>query len=517
MADGQSGRFCRGVGVSKASLNHVSASEVGEKARSGAIWSVLQIVGRNVLSIGVTAVLARLLTPDDYGLMGMVATLTALLLVFSDMGLSWATIQQKELTAAQVSNLFWINAATGLLLWLGCIIVAPAVAAFYSRPELNAVTAVMGGSFLLGGLAVQPFALMRRRMDFRRVAIIELAAVMASAVAAVMAALAGLGFWALVVQALVGQGARLVGCLPGTGIRLQAPKRGVGTRGMVVFGGLLALNGLLIYAARNLDSVFIGKVWGAESLGYYSRAYFLMLLPSTLATGVLANLMVPALSAMQDDPARFGDAYRRAVRLVAFVGCPLAAGLALTADEAVRLVYGPKWAPVAPMLLWLSIAGITQPIYNTTGWLFTAKARGGMYFALTAVNAVALSVAFWLGVQDGALGVAKAYGITMGILLVWPALALAHRAAGLQIARTGQTLLPVARCLSAMVVGVLIVWVGCSLSGVSWQWILAIKVASGVVVYLLAAQRWARPIMLDDVVPLLPGGAARRIGEWMSK
>lgn len=501
--------------MTDASLKHVDVSEVGAKARSGAFWSAAQIIGRNILSIGTTAVLARLLSPDDYGLMAMVATLTALLLAFSDMGLSWATIQQKNLSTAHVSNLFWINAVLGLLLWAGCVAVSPAVAAFYARPELRAVTAVMGASFLLGGLAVQPFALMRRRMDFRRVALIEMAAVVASATSAIAAAMAGLGYWALVIQALVGQGLRLVLCLPRSGLRLQAPKRGTGTRGLASFGGLLALNGVLIYAARNLDSVFIGKIWGSEPLGYYSRAYFLMLLPSTLATGVLANLMVPALSALQSDHERFGDAYRRAVRLVAFVGCPMAAGLALTADEAVRLVYGPHWAPVAPMLVWLSIAGVTQPIYNTTGWLFTAKARAGLYFGLTVVNAAALLLAFWWSVQWGALGVARAYGITMGLLLVWPALAIAHHAGELSLLSTFRSVTPVGVCSALMVAVVISVGGLCDVMGVDWHWSLVLKVAAGVTVYLLASRRWAHDLLVNDVLPLLPGRLRGVLNGWI--
>src|SRR5690606_21323405 len=209
-----------------------------------------------------------------------------------------------------------------------------------------------------------------------------------AAVTAIGFALAGLGYWALVVQGLAGQLARAALSIPASRIRLQAPAKDSGTRSMVGFGGLLAANGLLIYLARNLDSVMIGKVWGTEQLGYYDRAYFLMLLPSMLATGALANLMVPSLSALQDERERFGDAYRRALRMVAFVGCPMAAGLALVAPEAVRLVYGEKWLPVVPILVWLSLAGITQPIYNTTGWLFTAAGKAKLYFAVTLINAI---------------------------------------------------------------------------------------------------------------------------------
>lgn len=492
-------------------LKHVASNEVGGKARNGAVWSALQIVGRNVLSIGSTAVLARLLSPDDYGLIGMVATLTALLVVFSDMGLSWATIQQRDLTQAQVSNLFWINTGAGVVLWLGCLIAAPFVASFYQRQELNAVTAVMGASFLLGGLAVQPFALMRRRMAFRAIALIEIAAFVAATLCAIALAWIGYGYWALVMQALVAQLVRLLLAWPVSRMTVRMPTRGAGTRRLVAFGGLLAVNGVLIYVARNLDSVLIGRYWGAESLGYYTRAYFLMLLPSTIATSVLANLMVPSLAALQDQPERFGLAYRRAVRVVAFVGCPLALGLALTASEAVQIVYGPEWLPVVPMLVWLSIAGITQPIYNTTGWLFTAKAKAGLYLNLTLVNALVLLVAFWIGVRSGPLGVAQAYGLVMGLLLLWPALALAHRAGGLELRETLRSVWPVAICLLVLVIAVGSVWLMAAWLGIDWRIVFAMKVIAGVVAYGLASRRWARQLLIDDVIPMLPEALGARV------
>lgn len=492
-------------------LAHAGEAKVGTLARKGALWSVIQIVVRNVASVGSTAVLARLLSPDDYGLMGMVATLTALLLVFSDMGLSWATIQRRELTQAQVSNLFWINVGAGLLLWIACILLAPVMARFYGRDELRLVTIVLGASFLIGGLSVQPFALLKRRMDFRVITHIEIAAVLLAAIVAIACALAGLGYWALVIQGLAGQLARAVLSIPASRIRLQAPVKGVGTRSMIGFGGVLAVNFLLIYFARTFDSVLIGRIWGAKQLGYYDRAYFLMLLPSFIATGALTNLMVPSLSALQGNPERFGDAYRRALRLVAFVGCPMAAGLALVAPEMVRLVYGEQWLAVVPMLSWLSIAGVTQPVFNTTGWLFTASGKAMAYFTVTLVNAVVLMCAFWWGASRGATEVAMAYGIVMGLVLVWPAMWSAHKSAGLNLARTIETLYPIGLALGVMAISVFFAGKIVTYLGGGWVIVLVIKVAVGVSVYFFASKALIQVIFREDLLPMIPGGLLDRI------
>lgn len=488
---------------SSGKVSHVSKDEVGSKARKGVKWTALQIIARNILSLGTTAVLARLLTPEDFGLIGMVATLTALLMVFSDMGLSWATIQRQALSKIQVSNLFWINLFVGLFLWVICIFFSPLVASFYDEPKLTTVTAVLGAGFLLSGLAAQPIALLNRSMNYKAVAQIEVLSIIAGAIAALYAAYTGLGYWALVIQGLTSSSFRAVLAIRMSKISLYAPKRNVDTLSLVSFGGTLALNGLLIYMARNLDSVLIGKYWGAEELGYYNRAYFLMLLPSMLATGVLTNLMVPSLSAFQDDLQRFGDAYRKALTLVALIGCPMALGLALTADEMVNLIYGEQWKPVVPILLWLSIASVTQPLYNTTGWLFTAVGKAKSYLVLTIINGVLLSSCFYFSVSNGAIGVAKAYGLVMGIIIFFPALWWSHRVARISFSESLKQLWPVA--LSLAVMSIFVISSGLVMRSFNFTWIitLIIKIAIGVISYSLTSYLLMKNIIKDEILTKL--------------
>lgn len=481
----------------------VDKIDIGNRARSGAKWSALQIIIRNVLSLGITAVLARMLSPGDFGLVGMVATLTALLQVFTDMGLSWATIQSQQLSKSQVNNLFWINSCVGLFLWFACIVGAPLVADFYDQYELIGITIVLGAGFLLSGIAVQPIALLNRTMNYKAIAQIEVFSILMGAITALVTAFYGLGYWVLVIQSLVSQGARAMIVLSMRTISIDFPRRGVGTRSLVNFGGLLAINGLLIYLARNLDSVLIGKYWGTTELGYYNRAYFLMLLPSMLATGVLTNLMVPSLSVFQDDAERFGKVYRRALRMITFVACPMALGLALTADEMVHLVYGDRWQSVVPLLIWLSVASITQPLYNTTGWLFTATGKAKPYLWLTVINGLILTATFFLALPGGALGIAKAYGIVMGVVIFIPAMWLAHKAAGLSLKHSLFDIYPVALCLLGMFFSVVVVSYGLSAVNISWQIVLAVKIVVGVLSYTLFSLMLMREFIKKDVLSML--------------
>lgn len=492
------------------SIEHIEKSQVGAKTRTGAIWSVVQIAGRNIISLVSTTILARMLAPDAYGLIGMVGTLTALLNVFSDMGLSWATIQRSNINSAQVSNLFWINTTVGLFMWVVCILLAPFLATFYSKPELSLITVILGATFFIGGISVQPFALLRRRLEMRVVAEIEITSAIVAAFIGVLAAVLEFSYWALVAQALTTQIVRALLVLLRSDFVIEWPRLGVGTFSLISFGGLLALNGLLIYFARTLDSILIAKVWGAQQLGFYDRAYFLMLLPSFIATGVLTNLMVPSLSVFQNDLERFGSAYRRAVRLVAFTGCPMAVGLALTAPELVQLMYGKDWEPVVPMLAWLSIAGITQPIYNTTGWLFTAAGQAKKYFYLTVINAVVLAGTFIWAVQYGAIEVAMGYGLVMGLILWWPALWLSHTSAGLRMIDTVKSLMPVAVTLVLMAISVYLVGIALQLFEMDWLIILVVKVAAGIFVYGFFGFMILRSMIRDDILPLLPKHFTRR-------
>lgn len=492
-------------------MDGVASDAVGRKTRSGVVWSGLQVVGRNVISLGTTALLARFISPGDYGLMGMVSTMTALLLAFSDMGLSWATVQRRDLTEGQVSNLLWINSLSGLALWGVCWLAAPWLASFYQRPELATAATAVGAGFFLTGLGAQPMALLTRRMQFDRASAVELGSSLAGAVTGVVLALLGFGWWALIWQSLATQAVRTLLAFAAARPPMMMPRRGEGTSNLVRFGGQLALNGLMIYFARNLDNVVIGKVWGTEQLGYYGRAYFLMLLPSMLANGVLTNLMVPSLAAFRDDPARLEGAYGRATRLIAFAGCPMSLGLALTGTDAVHLVYGEAWAPVVPMLLWLSIAGVTQPIYNTNGWLFIASGQGTRYLLLTVGNATALTATFLLSVSSGPVAVAAGYGIVMGLVLLWPALQIAHAAAGISLARTAKIVAPVGLCLLAMAGAVLAMHAGAQWMGLPWQLRLGLDVITGALVYTLTSLLALREMWVRDILPMLPARAAQGI------
>lgn len=434
-------------------------------------------------------VLSRLLTPLEYGLVGMVATLTAFFQVFADLGLSWATVQRRQITRTQVDNLFWANAATGALLWGLCAAAGPALGRFYGRPELAPLAAAVGAGFALSGLTVQPAALLRRQMRLKTLSLVEAASHVCGPAVGIILALGGYGVWALVAQSLCSQAVLLVLTLAAAGYRPSCPRLDPETARMLAFGGYLAAYGVVNYFARNLDNVIIGKYLGPEQLGFYSRAYFLMLLPSVLATGPLTGAVVPALSVLAREPLRLRQAYLKAVSAIALLSFPAAVGLAVTAPETTRLVYGPKWAPVAPLLVWLSIAGIFQPVHNTMGWLYIVAGKTSQMFLWGLSSAAVLASGFSFGIRWGALGVAVAYAILMTFVLTAPALYFAHRAAGLKLQETANAAAPL--LVRALVMGAAALLAGRLAERVAMGWagVLAAKVGAGAAVYIYLSWR----------------------------
>lgn len=469
--------------MSDSVITQPSADKIGSLARSGISWSAVLIISRQLLGILVASVLARILLPGDYGLIGMVTTLFALLTTFSNMGLSWATIQRKDLTEAQSHNLFWINATSGALMSGVVMILAPVLADFYGEPRLTRIAMVLGVTFAFGGIGVQPMSLMRRHLQFKQVSLIQLGQYVLGAGVAIALAMLGAGYWALVAQSVSGALLRTALAFHLSGYRPRMPRRRVGTVQLLRFGGYLSASGFLIYFQRNLDNVVIGKVLGAQELGYYSRAYFLMMLPSILASGTLGTVMTPALSALQGEPARFGAAYRKAVRWLAVTSFPLAAGLALVSDEAIRLVYGEEWLPVVPILTWLSIVSLTNPIFGTYGWLFTASGKGRTYLFSSIAATGVLVAAFLVGIRWGVVGLAAAYAMVMAVVVTMPMLYVAHRSAGLPFMPTIRSLGPATGATAVMSLSVVAIGLALGAGGVHWLPQLVAKVAIGGVVY----------------------------------
>jgi O-antigen/teichoic acid export membrane protein len=459
--------------------------QMSEKVRAGAGWSLASLVGRQLISLGATAVLARVLSATDYGLFGMVVAIIALIQAFADLGLSSATVQCNEISKAQIDSLFFINAAFGLLLWALSAFCGKFLVSFYHRPQLAGVTALLGASFFFAGCAAQPLALLRRKMRFKQITLCDQWSTLCAAVVGIGAALMGFGYWALVIQVVAQQFSLVLLLLLLGEYKPSFPRTVHGLSNLLKVGGYMAGYSAINYFSRNLDNVLVGRVCGAEQLGYYSRAYFLMTLPTLLATGMLSGVMIPALSALQGDRERMAAAFLRSIRWITLLGCPLALGLAACAPEFVRFVYGPRWTQVVPLLLWLCLAGAIQPVQAAMGWLYVVVGRTRtMFFVGLATSAVMVG-AFSIGICFGAVGVARAYAAANTCLAV-PVMLIGHRIAGLELRRTLAVVGPL--FIASIVMASCVMFVGVLCKGTDYRLRLVSEIAVGVGVYMLCVR-----------------------------
>ena len=385
--------------------------------RGGAATLFGQAFG-SVLQIGTTIVLARLLSPADYGLQSMVLSLTNFFGLFKDAGLSAAAVQRENLTHGQASTLFWINLCVGGALTVVTAALGPALAVFYKEPRLLWVTVASSSVFLFNSIGFQHHALLDRSMRFgTSVKIGLIASSVGTAVAIVMAVL-GFRYWALIAQniclPMVDAAAVWIAVpwLPGR------PQRASGIRSMLRFGGTVSLNSIVVYFAYNTEKILLGRFWGAAALGLYGRAYQLANLPVQQLLAAVGTVAFPVLSRMQGDVQRLRRSYLKFHSVVVAMTIPVVISCVLFADEIVRILLGPKWRGVALVLRLLAPTVLAFGVINPLSWFLRATGQVGRSLKIALLIAPVVILGIVVGLRYGPPGVAIGYSSAMLLLSV---------------------------------------------------------------------------------------------------
>ena len=364
------------------------------------------------------AILARLLDPNAFGLVGMVAALTGILSLFRDFGLSAASIQRANITDEQSSTLFWINAITGVLLMLIAIACAPLVVRLYHEPRLYWVTVAMGSTFLINSIGIQHSAHLQREMRFTTLSIIDTGSTLISTVIGIATAEAGWGYWALVAMAIASPLIGTIAVWVVTQWIPSLPRRGVGLRSMMRFGGTLTVNGVVLYAASNAEKVLLGRYWGADVIGIYGRAFQLIRIPTDTLTGAVGEVAFSALSRLQEDAKRLRSYFLKGYSLVLALTLPATVACAVLAPDMIAFVLGPKWKEAAPIFRLLTPTIVVFAIANPLSWLVMSLGMVGRLAKMTMTISPIMIGSYFAGLPYGAKGVASAYSIVMLLWLV---------------------------------------------------------------------------------------------------
>lgn len=384
-------------------------------ARGGGITIVSQFV-KVVLMLGSTVILARLIDPTDYGLVAMVVAVVGVGEIFRDFGLSMAALQAKSLSQAQQSNLFWINTAVGLALGVVFFAASFPLAAFYGQDDVVVITQALSLTFLLGGLSTQFKVRINRDLRFVALAISDLLPYAFGIGGAIAIAAVFGNFWALVAQQLIVAAMTLILAVALTRWRPGLPRR-VPMDGLISFGASFAGTQIISYLTRNIDSLLIGKVWGSTALGYYDRAYNLVVLPLTQINTPMSRVAVPVLARIADEGARFISYLRRAQLVALYVTSSIFAVLFALGTPLVVAVLGPKWESAGPLLSILALSGIFRSLVQVVYWVYMSQGLAGAQLRFYLVAQPVLVGIIACGVPFGPMGVAIA--VSIGYALFW--------------------------------------------------------------------------------------------------
>jgi len=363
-------------------------------------------------------ILARLLSPEDFGLVAMVTAFTAIVDAVQDAGLGTATVQRRGLTVSQVSNLFWLNTAIGTFFAVAVWASSSAIAGFYKEPRLIGITVGISICFLITGVSVQHEAVMNRQMRQGELAFIRLLGSVSSIALAIALALKGWEYWALVWREV----SRSAFVAAGVWVRCRwlpgLPSRGQGTRSLLRFGGELTATNLLTALIANVDRLLIGRFFGPVPVGLYRQAQLLLTVPIDQLNGPIMGVAQPALSALQSDPDRYRRYYEKIVLLVSLATIPLGLFVAVYAEEITLLILGPTWIEASSFVTIFGVAAAMRPAIATSATVMITCGKTRRFLAVAIGHSLALTAFMLLGVRWGAEGVALAHVATTLVVMV---------------------------------------------------------------------------------------------------
>lgn len=364
------------------------SSSLYKHAQDGAVWSAIDAMGARFVQFVIGVILARLLLPEQFGLIGMLAIFMAVTQALLTSGFGSALIQKKEVTQADTSSVFYFNLGIGVVLAGLLCLAAPAIARFYEEPVLTALTRVMSLVIVINAFAVVQTAMLTRAVDFRTQTKVSLLAGALSGAIGVVMAYRGFGVWSLVGQQVSNAffHAALLWLFnrwrPGLVFSYTS------LRSMFAFGSRLLISSLLNQVFMNIYYVVVGRLFSPATLGFYTRAKRLEELPSMTLSSVVTRVSFPVFSSIQDDGARLKRGLRRALTLLVFVNCPVVIGLAAAARPLIVVMLTDKWLPCVPYLRLLCGVGLLLPLQILNLNLLMAKGRSDLFLRLEIVKKI---------------------------------------------------------------------------------------------------------------------------------
>lgn len=361
-------------------------SELKSKTNRAAAWSFIEAVGLRGVQFVVGIILARLLLPEQFGLIGMLMIFMDVSQAFLDSGFGAALIQRQAVTKKDTSSIFYFNILVGVLT-AGCLCgLAPYVSAFYRQPVLTPLLRVMSIVLVINAFGLVQSVLLIRAIDFKTQTKVSLIAIVASGIIGVGMAYQGFGVWSLAVQQIANAAFKTIllwifSCWrPAWMFSLQS------MRDMFSFGSKLLFSGLLNVVFNNIYSIVIGRLFSPAELGYFTRADNLQQLPSMTLSNVVGRIAFPVFSTIQDDPERVKRGMKKALTMLVLANFPMMIGLAVVARPLVVQLLTDKWLPCVPYLQLLCLVGLMFPLHLINLNVLQAMGRSDLFLRLEIIK-----------------------------------------------------------------------------------------------------------------------------------
>ncbi len=473
-----------------------------EKALSATAWSAADIVLRQGVQFAISIVLARLLTPEEFGTVALLYLFVGIASAFAEGGLTSALIQRQDATIEDESTIFWLNMGVGLLMALLFWLSGPAIAALYGIPVLTPLSGIMALTVLAGAAGGVQRALFTKALDFRPLMLAGVTSVLVSGAVAIWLAGTGYGVWALAAQALVSAVATTLVLWLASRWRPRLAFSLASAQRLFSFSGYMLASALLEITYSRLYTVLIGKLYGVRELGFYNRADTTAQFPSGILNGIVGRVAFPLFSRMAEEPARLGANLKRALQGVMLVNAPAMLGLAAVAEPLVLVLFGEQWRPAAPFLQVLCLVGLMMPFHMLNLQALMGLGRSDLFFRLEVIKK-AISIAILLAAA-GFGAIAVAWGmVAAGVLCCFVNAHYSGRLLGYGAAAQLRDTMPVMAAAGAMAAGV--AWLGTRLGGtLDPAALLLASVAVGVAAYPLIVIAF-RLAALTSLLGLLRG------------
>jgi O-antigen/teichoic acid export membrane protein len=398
------------------SYNESSGTQLGIKTLRGAGWSTFTNVTSQVVKFAMYFVLARFLSPADFGLVGMATVAIAFAQVFQTGGLGLALIQRKNLTESQVSSTFWAIVCLAGSLTVILLALSPLVGRFYNNPQIASILAALAFAFFFGALSIVPRSLVTRTIDFRALFFIEIGSALLGGIISLIAAYQGFAVWSLVIGTLVESLSRLVLFWAYTKWLPKMVFEFSSLKPILPIALPLLAAAVVQYFAMNMDYLIIGKYLGPVALGFYTLAYKIMLSPLSQISEAISRVFLPGFSSIQEDKAMIGKGFLKLSKYISFIIFPAMAGLMVVAPEVIQVFLGTKWLRASEVLRILSIVGAITSVSSICSLIFLSQGRTDILLKWSLLSTACYVGGYFAGLPWGINGVAWANVIACTLL-----------------------------------------------------------------------------------------------------